>query len=196
MSMEEKSAVHKSEVGYFWREKYPDGLTGWLDAIEPEMAAGRTTGRLRGCSFCGSMHPSDVAAAIKAGAVGSWADRKYGWPHKAYFDKIPNPHAGMPESRSSSSDPGRLEDGRERYPLKVQNGFNPTTGEPKYTYYEAPRPASATTSGKFYSVHLQDASPEDRAIIEQHLGVAFEFRDDGHVYWKPAGQHISTREQL
>jgi hypothetical protein len=140
------------------------------------------TGRLRSCGYCGSMHPEDVAAAIRAGASGHWADRKYGWPHKAYFDRVPNPHAGLLEVRSSSSHP--------------QRGFDRKVSEPRYdqrtgervadyvTYTEQPKPASPTTDGKFYSVHLQDATPEDLALIEQHLGLHFEFLPDGGVKWK------------
>lgn len=78
----------------------------WREAQAPDLASGdanKTTGRLRGCGYCGSMHPSDLAAAIRAGATLSWADRKYGWPHKVYAERVPNPHAGMMESRMGCS---------------------------------------------------------------------------------------------
>jgi hypothetical protein len=51
-------------------------------------------------------------------------------------------------------------------------------------YAETPRPAAATTHGKFYTVHLQDASPEDRETIERHLGLSFHFDGKG-VAWQP-----------
>jgi hypothetical protein len=71
---------------------------------------------------------------------------------------------------------------------RVQNGFNSRTGGPEYWWAEAGRPASATTSGKFYSVHLLDATPEDKALIESHLGITFDFSDDGKtVSWKRVG---------
>ena len=66
--------------------------------------------------------------------------------------------------------------------------YNEKTGEriaDHVRYTEAPSPASATTHGKFYTVHLQDASPEDRKTIEVYLGVAFTFDGKG-VAWKPA----------
>lgn len=83
------------------------------------------------CSWCGSMHPSDLAAALRAGeASGHWADFKYGWPHKWYVDGVPG-------------------------------------------------------SIKFYTEHLQDATPEDREVIEKAMGLRFTFEGDG-VRWAPA----------
>lgn len=38
------------------------------------------------CAFCGSLHPTEVVALLKAGAAIHFADWKYGWPHKAYLD--------------------------------------------------------------------------------------------------------------
>lgn len=116
------------------------------------------------------MHPADVANAIRAGARGEWADRKYGWPHKAYFDAIPNPHKGLMEVRSSAN---FKPEGNDDW---IQDG--------EY-WHEPPKPAPELTNGKFYSVHLMDACPEDRDLIECHLGLRFEFADDGRVTWKP-----------
>lgn len=179
--MSNTSIAHK---GDFQAERfYPDGLAPWRDAQAPDIASGRTTGRLRACQYCGSMHPSDVAAAIRSGAVGSFADRKYGWPHKAYFDKIPNPHAGLLESRCSVSHPPQDEIDAGKW-ISIPDGFDSVTGAPLSRWTEAGQPAPATTYGKFYTVHLQDASPEDRETIERHLGLSFTF-EDGGVRWKP-----------
>jgi hypothetical protein len=52
-------------------------------------------------------------------------------------------------------------------------------------WHEPPTPAPTTTYGKFYTVHLKDATPEDRETIENHLGLRFDFREDGGVAWKP-----------
>lgn len=41
-------------------------------------------GRLH-CAYCGSLHPREVVALLKAGATMEVADWKYGWPHKAYL---------------------------------------------------------------------------------------------------------------
>jgi len=181
----ETSIAHKHDMNIYGLQQWPDGLVPWGDESPPNLTGDmdeRGQGLLRHCSYCGSMHPADVAAAIKSGARGEWADRKYGWPHKAYFDGIPNPHVGLLESRASRSDmPNPDESDKWR---RVQRGFNSRTGEPEYWWAETGQPASATTHGKFYSVHLQDATPEDRAVIEAHLGLVFEFSDDGqNVKW-------------
>lgn len=176
---EAKSVAHKHDMNSYGLQEYPDLLVSWRDAKLPDFEPGR----LRGCGYCGSMHPADVAEAIRQGASGHWADRKYGWPHKAYFDGVPNPHAGMLEHTSSCN---RKDDTfciERREPR-----FNERTGEriaDYVTYYAHPQPSPLRTHGKFYSVHLQDASPEDRALIEQHLGLAFTFMDDGRVSWRP-----------
>lgn len=187
--MFDKSIAHKHDMNMFGAQEWPDGLVPWEDATPPNLTGKyreKTTGQLRHCAYCGSLHPADVAAAIRAGARGEWADRKYGWPHKAYFENIPNPHAGLLESRSARTwppDPGEEDKWR-----KVQSSFNQSTGEPEYMWWEVGKPAAPTTGGKFYSVHLQDATPADRATIESHLGLMFEFSDDGQsVKWTHVG---------
>lgn len=156
----------------------------WRGAEAPDIEAGRDTGRLRGCGYCGSMHPADVAAAIRAGARVEIADRKYGWPHKVYLREVPNPHAGLLEVRSSTSFPaaGYVEASDPRAPR-----FDSMTGKPlpPAKRWIRTSTADATTWGKFYTEHLQDATPEDRATIEGRLGLRFEFKD-GKVEWGPA----------
>ena len=169
----EYSIAHRDGMNLVGEGLWPDGRVPWDDAAPPEVASGderRMTGRLRNCGYCGSMHPADVAAAIKAGAKGEWADTKYGWPHKSYFDGIPNPHAGLLESRASAN-------------FKSEEHLDWTpTGDGHWR--EPGKPAPATTYGKFYTVHLMDAAPEDRVVIEKHLGLHFEFTDDGKVSWQ------------
>ena len=169
--MNDKSVAHRVGMNSYGASAHPDGLVEWRNP-EPPRANGpdHGTGRLRSCGYCGSMHPVDVADAIRRGAAGSWADWKYGWPHKAYFDGVPNPHAGLLEARGRANfeKPGWLSDGK---------GY----------WHEPAKPAAPTAHGKFYSVHLQDATQEDRALIEQHLGLVFTFADDGAVRWTPAG---------
>lgn len=158
--------------------------TGWSDEVPPNLETGPTTGRLRGCDYCGSMHPADLAAAIRAGATGEFADWKYGWPHKMYFDGIPNPFAGMPESRVGTSNPPQAEIDAGKW-ISIPSGmFDQRTGEPHRMWYEAGRPAADRTYGKFYSIHLKDASPEDRDVIEKHIGLNFTFSEN-RVYWSP-----------
>ncbi|OGO66563.1 MAG: hypothetical protein A2029_01395 [Chloroflexi bacterium RBG_19FT_COMBO_47_9] len=165
----EMSNAHKFGMNLLGNELYPDGLVPWRDAESPDIEKGHNTGRLRGCSYCGSMHPADVATAIRVGAIGEWADRKYGWPHKAYFTGVPNPHAGMQEIRDSAN-------------YKVYEDW--IRAGPK-NWHEPGTPAPETTYGKFYTVHLLYASPEEKETIEKHLGFHFDFTDDGKVSWRP-----------
>lgn len=178
-----KSTAHRRDMNHFGAQQFPDGLVPWREATAPDVDAGRNTGRLRSCGYCGSMHPADVADSIRRGARGHWADRKYGWPHKAYFDNVPNPHAGVSEVRAWSSHPSP------EFPREVREPrFDSKTGkriDDYVTYTAEPKAAGAMTDGKFYSVHLQDATPEDRALIEKHLGLAFTFGDDNRVTWAP-----------
>lgn len=159
---------------------YEGGRAPWLPAKPPNIEAEEYTGHLRGCKFCGSMHPEDLAAAIRAGATVEWADFKYGWPHKVYVYKVPNPHAGMVESRSMSSSeaPG--------YERVAHPRFNERTGErvEDLVRWVQKGVAGPTTDGKFYTVHLQDATPEDREVIERAMGLRFTFDGRG-VGWVP-----------
>lgn len=178
--MTETTRVHEHD--YACKTYHPDGNVPWREATPPDMTAGRTTGHMRSCQFCGSMHPADVAAAIRAGAKGSFADMKYGWPHKAYFHEVPYPFKGLPESRHSASQPPQAEIDAGKW-VRVPDGFSRSTGAPEFRWAATPVPAAATTTGKFYTLHLQDASPEDRDTIERHLGLRFEFDGKG-VGWK------------
>lgn len=180
----ELSIAHKYDMNSFGVDKYPDGLVPWRNPKAPDLDADPPykVGSLRGCSYCGSMHPHDVAEAIKAGASFHWADWKYGWPHKLYGDHIPNPHAGMLESRCSKTHPTEKEIASGDFVKAWTGWYDQGTGKKTYDWMEKGRPAKATTWGKFYTVHLQDAAPEDLAIIEKHIGLHFEFKD-GNANW-------------
>lgn len=43
-------------------------------------------GIARSCSYCGSIHPGDLARQLREAGTLSEADRKYGWPHKFYLE--------------------------------------------------------------------------------------------------------------
>lgn len=78
--MTERTTAHKGdyqlEPPFRFGEKY-----GGSDKV----TYGSREGRLH-CDYCGSLHPREVVALLKAGASISFADWKYGWPHKAYLD--------------------------------------------------------------------------------------------------------------
>jgi len=163
----EYSIAHQKGMNTIGQSMFSNGKVPWEEATPPNIKKGdkHWTGHLRNCAYCGSMHPSDVVAAIKSGARGEWADMKYGWPHKAYFEGVPNPHAGMLEIRASSN---------HEHEGWIKEGV---------MWHEPGTPASPTTGGKFYTVHLMDATPEERETIETHLGLKFDFSDDGMVRW-------------
>ena len=173
-----KSIAHKGKMNHYGEDKYPDGLVPWSPAEPPNLEQGTTQGSLRKCWYCGSMHPADLAAAISAGATGSWADWKYGWPHKAHFNGIPYLFAGMLESYGGISNPPQNEIDAGKWIKLPTRRFDPNTGEPVFHWCKSGEPAKATTHGKFYSVHLQDATPEDRKVIENYLGLQFDFKAD------------------
>jgi hypothetical protein len=143
----------------------------------------------RRCSYCGSIHPADLAAEPVWRA--SWADRKYGWPHKFYVD-IPNrqPDALFCVGSTNGDNPGTTYDGRsdwipvadltdEQRAIVERDGMG---GSDRTTFYLfGTRPHHF---GKFYTIHLADPALDehDRAVIEGRSGLHFEFVD-GAVRW-------------
>lgn len=186
------SGVHASDFGmqapFRLGEKYPEGRTGWTKAMPPDLKVEHsyyTTGRLCSCDYCGSLHPATLAAALRQGARGHWADRKYGWPHKFYVEGIPNPFAGMPNSTMSRGYGAESPEPQEPGPwVKLRHGFSSSDGSPQHAWHQVGQ-EQPTVHGKFYTVHLQDATPEDRDTIERAMGLNFVFQTDGRVGWKP-----------
>lgn len=146
----------------------------------------------RRCSWCGSVHPEDLAA--ETGWVAQWADRKYGWPHKFYVD-IPNraPEALFVISSiwgdRAEAEPGyvAVADLTDEQRVIAERDGSLTTAPdgrgPRYLAFGT-RPMHP---GKFYSIHLSDADldPAVKQTIEQQSGLAFQFRD-GQVAWRRA----------
>lgn len=168
---EKKTSAHLIDgLNLYGRRNYPDGLVPWKEPDPPSPDdGGRSTGLLRRCAYCGSMHPSDVVAAIKAGARLDFADQKYGWPHKVYLHGVPNPHAGLRESNQSCNFEPETKSGEW---IEVNGDWKKITISPE------------TTWGKFYSVHLIDATDEEREIIARAMGIRIRFAD-GKVSWEP-----------
>jgi hypothetical protein len=94
------------------------------------------------CSYCGSLSPSALVEAIRQGITVSWADRKYGWPHKLYLS------------------------------------------------------SEFKKSIKFYTVHLRDASEEEKEIIAKACGLHFQFDTEsyGDISWHPYKQKEADEE--
>lgn len=185
----EKSCAHAGD--YHAKKFYADGLANWNAPRHPseDKGASQCAREWYTCSFCGSMHPGDLAGAIQSGAMVHWADRKYGWPHKLYVDGAPNRYAGEMEIRTIGpygrySNPPAEEVAAGKWE-RFQDGFDERTGEPRYNWRNigAREPASDTAHAKFYTVHLQDATPEQRKIIEHAMGMSFTFEGD-RVKWQ------------
>lgn len=142
----------------------------------------------RRCSYCGSVHPDDLAAEPEWRA--EWADRKYGWPHKFYVD-IPNrqPERLYVISSCGGDTPPAM------YPSMVARADLTPEQEEAVERDGYNRPDSWATffgfghrpmhHGKFYSVHLRDSAldPAVKRTIEQRCGLEFTF-DGNSVAWR------------
>lgn len=149
------SLVHRADGGFM---SNPDGSYDWSRPRSPAEDTSKTMRTARefwGCGYCGSMHPSELAWVLENGAHVHWADFKYGWPHKVYVDNAPNRYAGQLEIR--------------------QWGPGDKAG-PEV-------PARSTAHAKFYTLHLQEATPEEREVIERAMGLRFAF-EAGAIRWR------------
>jgi hypothetical protein len=90
----------------------------------------------------------------------------------------------MLESRCSHTNPPQEEIDAGKW-VRIPKGFDSITGAQRFTWTEAGTPAPATTWGKFYTEHLQDADEADREVIERAMGIRFEFLEGGRVQWFP-----------
>lgn len=150
----------------------------------------------RRCSYCGSVHPEDLAA--EPAWQPEWADQKYLWPHKFYVD-IPNRNSGALFVRScgSGGEPPTVPDGSpntvarwdeltaEQLAIVERDHGYYVDGEYRPEWFEfGPR---SNHFGKFYTVHLRDAGlpAQVKTTIEQRSGVAFTFTGN-EVTWRPA----------
>jgi hypothetical protein len=112
----------------------------------------------RTCSYCGSIHPADLAAALESGAAKlGGSDWKYGWPHKFYVEGMPNLFEGA-ECRYGTSS-------------KWEGGVHtetPLIGKPTKTIH-----------AKWYNEHLLDEGYGEAergkliVLLEEHAGILF-----------------------
>lgn len=205
----------------------------------------------RRCSFCGSIHPEDLAAETAGtgtctvcglqgwdacfrgqplgigrdeikrlladpsipddekqrlrgehpahsydpgGWYASWADRKYGWPHKFYVD-IPNRSPGALFVIGSQYGPPMTPrpDGLEWVAWKDLSRAQQKVAK-RDGYDREPHPnyvgfgTRDSHFGKFYTIHLADPaiSQDVKDIIQRISGLRFTFTDDGKIGWEPA----------
>jgi hypothetical protein len=127
------------------------------------------TGRpFRTCSYCGSMHPEDLIAALRQGARLEGADWKYGWPHKFYVARIPNPREGQQIVTGEISEPG-------------PDGVRVST-----PVYGIARPIHH----KWYNAHLGDEGYDDEAMalllgtLTRFSGITWRRDEQGRIHWQ------------
>ena len=191
----------------------------------------------RTCSFCGCIHPEDLAAVpagsgcgyplcpeprgelahvhfplpgedgrdhgfpegalhryVDTGWRASWADRKYGWPHKFYVEGLAprDPsllHCIGHGSGGDGSRPDRRGNWVEAKDLtRAQKRIIKADGmhaRGKFDgwYLFEPR---ATLHAKFYTIHFADPliSQDAKDAIQAASGLRFTFTDDGRVGWE------------
>ena len=161
----------------------------------------------RRCSYCGSVHPEDLAA--EALWTAEWADQKYGWPHKFYVNVINRDPSRLYVLGSSSGQSYRNDPDKQPAPVLKSDTHEwvrwseltpaqlAIVAEDNGADYHADwiefgyRP---THFGKLYTVHLGDpALPADvKDLIERRSGLAFTFYEDGRVGWHPAPPYVVT----
>jgi hypothetical protein len=151
----------------------------------------------RRCSYCGSVHPEDVAATFrfKAGATADWADRKYGWPHKFYIH-ISNPDPAAIFCVGSASGGTRTDEELEDegyIPLSKLNAEQRQVMERDGMGGSEAGVAGvrfgtrAEHFGKFYTVHLADPAIDESTHESIALGSGLRFHfEDGTVRWEAA----------
>lgn len=144
----------------------------------------------RTCSYCGSIHPADLADELVWQP--EWADRKYGWPHKFYVD-VPNRSPETIYVIGSTKSNGRVAwpsvnwvataDANEEQRAAIARN----SGDRDVDDWLWDFGTRAVHHAKHYSIHLSDPAidPAVKGAIERRSGIAFTF-GDGRVSWGPA----------
>jgi hypothetical protein len=174
------------------------GKQGWLACFDNQEHAG-----IKAAVEAGDLAVSDeerarIAAMAAAhsydpgGWYASWADRKYGYPHKFYVEGVANRNPGrlyVTSSTNAEDAPGAL-GGRpwvHRSKLsRLQKRVVAEYGGESASWFQFG--THQTHFVKFYTVHLADPGirPDIKAEIERASGLKFTF-EGGRVAWAPAG---------
>ena len=140
----------------------------------------------RTCSYCGSIHPEDLA--VEESWRAEWADRKYGWPHKFYV-AVPNRN---PEQRfitgATTGTPASLAGTEWIRATEIPDDVNTDGWRDLSEHYQWIAIGTRTTHhAKFYTVHLADPNAEQQALetIQRVSGLRFHFQG-GRVTWESA----------
>ena len=182
-------------------------------SISPEDLAAEPAGT--GCGYPGCPEPRDELADIHFPPAGdtshghhyfvntgwraSWADRKYGWPHKFYVEGLVNRHPGVLRVMSAMTQdqwdraqrgeewPGFM--GMEWHAVgEIPEGVDVSGWRLEDGHYSHVGLGSDTTHhAKFYTIHLADpaVSDEVKDTISRVCGLRFRF-DGTRVGWEAA----------
>jgi hypothetical protein len=181
----------------------------WCGSIHPRdlLATPRGTGS---CTDCGARNWEDCLGGQRdaqrmhnfdpGGWWLSWADWKYGWPHKMYVESLRPAHPGMLHclSRISGREPVPREMGMDWYRTRdltpellaivTDDGMALEQGERDSWMGFGTR---GTLHAKLYSVHLNDPAVDEstREAIFEACGLRLHFSAAGTVGdfepWKP-----------
>ena len=148
----------------------------------------------RTCNYCGSINPDDLAKV--EGWTPDWADRKYGWPHKAYIRNFANPNPDLDFCIEAGNAPVPNDTETMRFKLVADltgeeraickgDGMD-SSGSRKDRYVGFGK--RQTLFVKLYSEHLADdaISDETKESIGKKIGLRFEFAADGRIKWVQA----------
>ncbi|MGY6019618.1 hypothetical protein [Streptomyces spinosirectus] len=139
----------------------------------------------RTCSYCGSIHPEDLAA--EANWAAEWADRKYGWPHKFYVS-VPsrNPDQRFVTGATTGKDRPTYDGEWVRSDAIPEDVITDGWQDVAETYGWVVISTRPKHHAKFYTAHLADPGPDRQALetIQRVSGLRFTF-EDGRVRWEP-----------
>lgn len=138
-----------------------------------------------------SEHPAHTYSP--GGWWASWADRKYGWPHKFYVEGVTNRRPEVLRIITALS-PGQedrmqRETGYQWYPIaEIPEGTDVSgwrLDDGHYTHVGLG--SDQTHFVKFYTIHLAEPGldPAVKDTIEHRSGLRFRFQDGGGVGWEP-----------
>lgn len=157
---------------------------GWMS-----WRSGRDGEHFRRCPHCGSLHPEDMAEAVRAGSKLELADMKYGWPHKFYLD-VPNrnPDRRVIVSTTNAAVPegeGWVKVRPWHHWRLKREGWG---GWPEHRGHHLRFGTRPNHYGKFYTVHLCDdwVPQEIRDLVQERTGIKIEPAPDGRVKWSYA----------
>jgi hypothetical protein len=196
-----------------WHWEKPRGAEhfrrcSFCGSISPDDLTAETAGT--GCGYAGCPEPKNELAQVHFPIAGredddgrhlfvntgwraSWADMKYGWPHKFYVEGLVNRHPEIlrviTAATPDQADRLERETGYQWYAIAdIPSGTDVSGWRLEDSNYSHVGLGSDRTHhAKFYTVHLADlaVSDEVKDTISRVCGLRFTF-EDGRVRWEAA----------